>query len=537
MKNKGVILTLVLAVVFIITGSFILIINVFDKKSEELFFSSVYDFSNDLILGSRNDIFGIYGLDGKIIEKLPVEKFNSVVLSNHGYYFIFNGDNSFDVKRNGKVISSEKNYNGEFKLYNDKDDKNSFYIDVSNSFSSYELDKSGLNENIIAVTGINESGNLTTLVYNQKTGEILSKNKHLEDFTIDNIVSDKYYVIVNDDETYGLFDKKSYNVIFDNYESLGDEFSDGELSSNNTKYITVSKNSKYGVLDYNGKEVIPFDYDEIRFTSNNQRYFSAIKNQKFGLLDFDNNEKLPFLYDSILVLDKYIITQKDNTITILDENLKQVGNSKTCVLNKEGDTSFDNSNIIYNGDSNFGVVFSYCTDFGSRYLLSIYNEGKIIEDKKLGIVKNNSVINSNIKFFELDKKKITFYDKDIKKIKDVVFKEDIDLGNDLDNSVFILSDDWFIIKESFSSNINDNDEVYQVSFDGNFRYLLQSDIDNNKYIILNDGYKYLRDDKNIILYKNNKQVFKTTGESIQKVNDNLFLILYDNKNLLKKINN
>ncbi len=533
------ILTLAVAVVFIIIGSVMLIINVFGKKNDELSFSSVYSFSNDLILGSRNDTSGIYNLEGKIIEKLPIEKFNSVVLSDYGYYFIVNDDNSFDLKRNGKVVASEKNYNGEFKLYNDKSDKNSFYINVSNSFSSYELDKSGLNENIIAVTGINESDILTTLVYNKKTGEILSKNKHLEDFIINNTVSDKYYVIVNDNQTYGLFDKKSYNIIFDNYESIGDDFYNGELISNNTKYVTVSKNSKYGVLDYNGKEIIPFDYDEIRFNSNNQKYFSAIKNRKFGLLDFDNNEKLPFLYDSILVLDKYIITQKDNMITILDENLKQVESSKTCVLDEEVDISFDTSNIIYNGDSDFGVVFSYCDDFGSRYLLSIYNKDKIIEDKKIGLVENNSVINANIKFFELDKKKITFYDKDIKKIKDVVFKEEINIDNNSNNNVFILSDDWFIIKESFSSNISNNEEVYQVSFDGNFRYLLQSDIDNNKYINLNDGYKYLKvkDDKSLILYKNNKQVFKTKGEAIQKINDNLFFIFDGSKYLLKKISN
>ena len=107
------------------------------------------------------------------------------------------------------------------------------------------------------------------------------------------------------------------------------------------------------------------------------------------------------------------------------------------------------------------------------------------------------------------------------------------------NNVFILSDDWFIIKESFSSNISNNEEVYQVSFDGNFRYLLQSDIDNNKYINLNDGYKYLKvkDDKSLILYKNNKQVFKTKGEAIQKINDNLFFIFDGSKYLLKKISN
>ena len=102
--------------------------------------------------------------------------------------------------------------------------------------------------------------------------------------------------------------------------------------------------NKMGLIDYNGKIVIPIQYESIGWLSGT-KWAMIYDNGKMGLCDKENGEIfLPLEYDSLfvdyfwLVPDKpiRIVTYKNNIINILDEkgNILQSNVQETRVKRK-----------------------------------------------------------------------------------------------------------------------------------------------------------------------------------------------------------
>ncbi|MCD7879293.1 MAG: WG repeat-containing protein, partial [Candidatus Gastranaerophilales bacterium] len=101
----------------------------------------------------------------------------------------------------------------------------------------------------------------------------------------------------------------------------------------NYDYFAAKQEGKYGVIDHDGNEILPFIYDMIEPNVTNHelnRQLAVVsKNKKFGVVDLNNNMIIPFEYEEIGILsDESLCVKKNNQIKIVDFSLKQVSDTK-----------------------------------------------------------------------------------------------------------------------------------------------------------------------------------------------------------------
>ncbi len=115
-------------------------------------------------------------------------------------------------------------------------------------------------------------------------------------------------------------------VYYDEIDFLHNPFS-------NYDYFAAKQEGKYGVIDHDGNEILPFIYDRIEPNVTNHelnRQLAVVsKNKKFGVVDLNNNMIIPFEYEEIGILsDESLCVKKNNQIKIVDFSLKQVCDTK-----------------------------------------------------------------------------------------------------------------------------------------------------------------------------------------------------------------
>ena len=172
--------------------------------------------------------------------------------------------------------------------------------------------------------------------------------------------------MIRDDRYYSFAEKNYYLIDYDN------------MGIDDTKYtefgpfdngIIVSMDGKQGVIDYNGKVIVDFDYDDLEYQSDEGvEYLLAQKGKKVGVIDLKGNEVIPFEYD--IYYQEYIREY--------DYNAKSLG----VILNDGNGTAFilKKDNVDYLLDTNGKVL---------------------LEAKKIEFFYGNSIT---------DKKKIYSYD-------------------------------------------------------------------------------------------------------------------------------
>lgn len=125
-------------------------------------------------------------------------------------------------------------------------------------------------------------------------------------------------------------DKPVTNVLYDSIVSLPDDL------------YKVRLNKKTGVIDYNGKVVIPLKYNDISYNSGyfvvaqcSQIFFDYPqfgRNTliKYGLFDIKGKKIFPVRYNNIRVSGKYFILGKEDRYFVYNKDKK-----KLCVFNSE----------------------------------------------------------------------------------------------------------------------------------------------------------------------------------------------------------
>ena len=99
------------------------------------------------------------------------------------------------------------------------------------------------------------------------------------------------------------------------YESIKNEVANLKGSYHKGKLIQLKKDDKVGLIDQNGIEVLPLEYQSIQTGSSS---IIIQKNNKYGLLDNDGNEILPLEYQTIQFENYGIMLQKDNLWGLID---------------------------------------------------------------------------------------------------------------------------------------------------------------------------------------------------------------------------
>lgn len=204
------------------------------------------------------------------------------------------------------------------------------------------------------------------------------------------------YIIAVKNGKYGVI--KNNKVLID-YTYQGIEYDD------TNKVFQVQRNSKYGIADINGKEVIPVDYTKIEF---NGIYLKAFKNEEeYAFFDAQGNEIENSKYTTMLKTtgDNYYITvNEDSLYGVINSDKKELIQNKYNYI----EYLFGEYFIAARDDGYLGVINTkdkVVVDFKYEVLQKVDDiniiEAKILKENKLELYANNlekicSMNNANI---------------------------------------------------------------------------------------------------------------------------------------------
>lgn len=267
--------------------------------------------------------FGFW--DRNFMEIIPLEydyaeSFQSdstaLVLKNGTFYRI---DTKNKVNSNGILTPEWKK--GELSFVTDKKflsvETNEFQGIVNTSTNSMVL-PIVYNKSITPVQ-INSFLEVNKALFKEKKLEFIDK----PDMIAEILFHQNKIIVKNFNNQYGIIDS-TFNVLIDfEYDKL-------ESIPCALNYLLYTKNGNEGVMDYNGNDLFKEAYEEVRYDIHYEQerdIFKVKKNEKWGVINFDNKNLLPFEYDSIKFLGhwnrpkvKLWVVEKNNYFGVVDEN-------------------------------------------------------------------------------------------------------------------------------------------------------------------------------------------------------------------------
>lgn len=241
----------------------------------------------------------------------------------------------------------------------------------------------------------------------------------------------------NYSEYYNARKGKIYTFINKELKKIGESYKPifNDFSTDTPEISFKNLNGKYGVVDWQGNEKIPFVYDEeLDFKKGNNSI--AKKNGKFGVINNQNKEIFPFIYDEINELDD--VENIKNTFILSNKTEDKIVNlnGKTLLSGYQviHPIFYDHSKFIVKKENKFGIV-----DLQNKILLPIiYDE---ISDWVEYGPEDRHIVNRNGKFGMVECK---------------TFKEKIPVVYDF---VFITRDKVFVEKDNKYGIIDLNNNV------------------------------------------------------------------------------
>jgi WG containing repeat len=290
----------------------------------------ILPFEYDSIFIPRKDPYNTpIGSNNKIIQKKnppnPLIRPNQVIscltIQNKGKFGL--------VNRDGKIIYPADNdeiYEAElFGYYSVKKDNLYgiyFLLSKDKKYTEIEFDR-------ISVDGYGA----IMASKNKKMGIFNLDGEQITPFEYDNDFIAQYSGIgyrVSKDKKRGLVDKKGNVIIPPIYDDIS------TFSFGNRNVLKVKIKEKYGIVNLEGKVILPIEFEYIEELNNN--YLVITPQRKVGLYDINGNNILPAKYkwinqtssqnSSILVLkeDEYSFNFLDkNNKIILPENVSEYG--------------------------------------------------------------------------------------------------------------------------------------------------------------------------------------------------------------------
>ena len=321
--------------------------------------------------------------------------------------------------------------------------------------------------------------------------------------------------------------------IFTQYEKI-EPMQNQDKSGNiwyETNVLKVQKDGKYGLINFDGKEVIPTEYDEITVIPQIENSFKVKKDSKYGIVDSDGKTVIQAQYADIDVLGKdnksgfivktdngkYGIVDYSNTLILeakYDSVEKVYGNDmyvvtengKQKLVNKSGNDvlteGFDSIKQILANQEN-AVIFTKSGKYGV-----IKTTGEILIDPQYDNLEETKVgtfiASKDGKYGIIDinkEEKLPF------EYNSITFNEKADLyvAEDSNFNAKILNSNLETKAEGILSELNENKGYLKLRIDNNYKYYnfkfeekQESDIFSNRTLFLSkkDG-KYGYVDKNV----------------------------------------
>ena len=269
---------------------------------------------NELLIVSDNNKYGIIDYNGNIIED-TIYDFNDIKLGYDNYYKIVDSNGNKLIKRNNKVIKDVTYIEDPYLLI--KDDNNGEYIIYIKEFENFATLK--IDDNTY-IANVYDSGKYFTKILDINNGIVKEINGYTSKVMKDNSITEKYLINI-DQNKVNLLDIFDYSYILTNYERIGDEENisgynySGRIVNDN--YIPVCLENKCGLVNSIGQFIIEINYDNVNSVKETKpKYISVEKDKKFGVIDLEEKEIIPFKYDNIYIFNDVFILVKDNILTI-----------------------------------------------------------------------------------------------------------------------------------------------------------------------------------------------------------------------------
>lgn len=173
----------------------------------------------------------------------------------------------------------------------------------------------------------------------------------------------------NYSEYYNARKGKIYSFFNKNLKKIGESYEPiyNNFSTDNPQISFKNLKGKYGVVDWQGNEKIPFVYDEALDFKRSKNCI-AKKNGKFGVISYQNKEIFPFIYDEINELDE--VENLKNTYLLSNKKEDKIVNinGKTFLSGYQmiHPIFYDHSKFIVKKNNKFGIA-----DLQSKILLPI----------------------------------------------------------------------------------------------------------------------------------------------------------------------
>ena len=254
---------------------------------------------------------GLYALiTNKNNDKLEPQKEIPIIKDNFTYttlnkYIEYN--NNITYKDNKFIITNNNN---------------EYLIKYNNKLEYEKIYKHNITKDYIIKTNENNK----QYILNTKNNTISDEYDNIQEITLDNISYS--YLIVSNDTNYSIINLNTQEIVpLDNQITYIEE--PYKLNEDNTyeiisqKYLKVSnKDNKYGIIDYNGKQIIEILYDNIEISND---LFIVKNNNKYKIV---NNEEKQILkdYDEIKIYNDYFIIKENNKYKMIDRNGNPINN-------------------------------------------------------------------------------------------------------------------------------------------------------------------------------------------------------------------
>lgn len=162
-------------------------------------------------------------------------------------------------------------------------------------------------------------------------------------------------------------------------------------------YLMAKKNGQIGVI-YNKKNIINCEFQNIEYDSEN-KIFLVQKNTKYGVYDINGTNIVPVEYDYVSFEGNYIYAELGETAKYFDEFGKEIEEIEFMSIHPTGNVSYD---ITIDEDGNYGIIdgkqnilvqntYSYIDYAFDNYFIAL-------RDGKLGIIDSNDNVLVEFKY-------------------------------------------------------------------------------------------------------------------------------------------
>ena len=335
-------------------------------------------------------------------------------------------------------------------------------------------------------------------VINQDGEEVITPS-YQEMIIIPDEEKDVFICTYDVEEQKGTYKTKAINSkneeIFTEYDQV--EAIDNIDKNNNLWYekniLKVSKNGKFGLIDFNGKELLPIEYDEITTLDGMENSVLVKKDGKVGLVNDNGSIIIDANYKEIKPLGEtykegYITIDESDKYGVVSATKRQIlenkydeissvylkdyylvkENGKKELINSDGKVILDSGFDDIRSATTNGVIFiknNLCGEISTSGEVTLeakyqdlkeIKEGKYIakQNDKYGIIDN--VGNEQLAF---EYTGITYNEK-----ADLFFAEDSEYNTS-------IIDDLYAVKATgILSEVNDEDEYIRIRVKDSYKY-------------------------------------------------------------------